>query len=127
VVRRVLTALTGSALMLGGIIAAGQSARDQVAAHERYRTSFHQIACSDPPSRSAGEFLDEVRYLTDLPAALNVLDPGTPDHLTEAFGRHPLVAEVRAIRITAPTAIHVELRFRPAESPSVMRTVSRTR
>ena len=124
---RVLATVAGAALFLGGLVAAGHSAREQIAAHERYFTLFHTIKCTAPPGRSASEFLDEVRYLAELPERLNVLDASLSDRLTEAFGRHPLVSEVRRIRITPPGEIHVELRFRSPESASVMRAVSRLR
>jgi hypothetical protein len=97
---------------LGGLIALGQWALEQIRERERYTIAFADIACTPPPGLDRGAFLDEVQYLAGLPARLCLLDEDLGERLAKGFGQHPWVAKVAEINLVPPKQIHAQLQFR---------------
>ena len=110
---QVVLGLAAVALAVGGVVAVGNVARDALGPTDRYLLPFHEIDCPVPPGKDRAEFLGEVQYNGKFPDRINVLDPGLPDQLREAFRQHPRVARVNAVRVLAPKRVEVELTFRP--------------
>lgn len=109
---RSLLPLAGVAAVVAGIIYLGNLARDHLREHEQYQIRFADIECQPPPGMKPGEFLDEVQYLSSMPAQLNLLEQQLPEKLAKAFGRHPWVEEVLKVQILPPAQIHVQLTYR---------------
>ena len=105
--------LGAAALVVGGVIAVGNAARDSLGPQDRYLLPFAEIDCPAPPGRDRAEFLAEVQYIGSFPDRVNVLDPTLPDRLRKAFANHRRVAHVGRITVTPPKRVHVELTFRP--------------
>jgi hypothetical protein len=110
---QVVAGLGVAALVVAGVVAVGNAARQALGPHDRYLLPFAEIEAPAPPGMDRTEFLDEVRYLGPYPEKLNGLDPGLPDQLREAFGKHRRVAAVGKISVLPPKRIRVELTFRP--------------
>ena len=110
---QVVLGLAAVALAVGGVVAVGNVARDALGPSDRYLLPFAQIDCPVPAGKGRAEFLGEVQYNGKFPDRVNVLDPGLPDRLREAFRQHPRVARVDAVRVLAPRRVQVELTFRP--------------
>ena len=110
---RVLGALIASAVVIGGIIAAGRWLKDDVRGNDRYRFSVRDIDCDPPAGLNREQFLTEVHYYGQLPEVMNVLDDDLSPRLREAFGKHPRVQSVKLIKITAPNRVRLELEYKP--------------
>jgi hypothetical protein len=110
---QVVLGLAAVALAVGGVVAVGNVARDALGPSDRYLLPFAEIDCPVPPGKDRAEFLGEVQYNGRFPDRINVLDPGLPDRLREAFRQHPRVAQVNGVRVLAPRRVQVELTFRP--------------
>jgi hypothetical protein len=110
---QVVLGLTAVALAVGGVVAVGNIARDALGPTDRYLLPFAAIDCPVPPGKDRVEFLGEVQYNGKFPDRINVLDPGLPEQLREAFRQHPRVARVDVVRVLAPKRVQVELTFHP--------------
>ena len=110
---QVVAGLAVAALVVAGVVAVGNAARDALGPRDRYLLPFAEIEVPTPPDMDRAEFLDEVRYLGPYPEKLNVLDPGLPDMLREAFGKHRRVKSVEKVSVLPPKRVRVELTFRP--------------
>jgi hypothetical protein len=109
---QVLLGLGVSALVVGGLVAVGNIARDSLGPHDRYLLPFTEIECPAPPGQDRIEFLGEVQYNGQFPDAVNVLDPTLPDRLRTAFLKHRRVERVGNIEVLPPKKVRVELKFR---------------
>jgi hypothetical protein len=105
--------LAAVALVVAGVVAVGNVARDALGPTDRYLVSFAEIECPTPPGKDRAEFLGEVQYNGRFPDRINVLDPTLPDQLREAFRQHPRVAQVSTVRVLPPKRVKVDLTFRP--------------
>lgn len=110
---QVVAGLGVAALVVAGVVAVGNAARDALGPRDRYLVPFADIEASAPPGLDRAEFLEEVRYLGPYPEKLNVLDPGLPDLIREAFAKHRRVAGVGKVLVLPPKRVKVELTFRP--------------
>jgi hypothetical protein len=108
----VVLGLGAAALAIGGVVAVGNISRTSLGPQDRYLLRFADITCPSPPGQDRNEFLEEVRYLGKLPDPLNVLDPGLPAQLSEAFAAHRRVAKVGKVTVLPPKRVQVELTFR---------------
>jgi hypothetical protein len=100
-------------VVVGGVVAVGNAARDSLGPHDRYLLRFTDIECPAPPGQDRAEFLGEVQYNGAFPDRVNVLDPTLPDRLRAAFARHKKVERVGRITVLPPKRVQVELAFRP--------------
>ena len=110
---QVVLGLGAAALVVGGVIAVGNVARDRLGPSDRYLLPFTEIECPAPPGQDRAEFLGEVQYIGPFPDRVNVLDPTLPDRLRAAFARHRKVERVGKITVLPPRRVLVELTFRP--------------
>lgn len=109
---RVTFALAIVCLVIGGLVAVGNLARDSLGPTDRYRVDFMAIECNTPPNMSREDFLGEVQYTGRFPDDISILNPTLADQLRTAFLRHRLVADVKKITLLPPKKIIVELTFR---------------
>ena len=117
ILMRVTLAVTALCLVLGGLAAVGNLARDSLGPANRYRVDFMSIECSYPAGMTRENFLGEVQYNGRFADDLSVLDPALSDKLRVAFARHKSVDEVVKITVRPPKRIIVELKFRPDAVP----------
>lgn len=106
----VLTAVLG--LLFSGLMALARLTREQVRDSDRYTALFSDIDCAPPPDTSRADFLNEVRYLTDFPERLPLLDDDLKQRLFEAFAQHPWVEKVERVEIVPPRQITVTVHYR---------------
>lgn len=90
----------------------GRFTREQLADQDRYAVPFLEVQCDAPPGRTKAEFLSEVRYLSDLPDRLHVLDRHLSQRLAQAFGRHPWVEGVDRVEVLSGQRVQATVRFR---------------
>ena len=109
---QVVLGLAAAALVVGGVVAVGNLARESLGPHDRYLLPFADIDCPAPPGQDRAEFLAEVQYNGSFPDRVNVLDPTLPERLRVAFGRHRKVEKVGRITVVPPKRVQVELTFR---------------
>ena len=109
----VVFGLAVAALVVGGVVAVGNVARDALGPHDRYLLPFSEIECPSPPGQDRAEFLGEVQYNGAFPDELYVLDPTLSDRLKAAFAAHKRVEKVGKITIGPGKRVQVELTFRP--------------
>lgn len=109
---QIVLGLIVSALVVGGLVAVGNIARNSLGPHDRYLLPFTEIDCPSPPGQDRIEFLGEVQYNGQFPDAVNVLDPTLPDRLRTAFLKHRRVERVGKIEVLPPKKVRVELKFR---------------
>jgi hypothetical protein len=109
----VVLGLAAAGLVVGGVVAVGNVARDSLGPSDRYLLAFSEIECPAPPGQDRAGFLDDVQYNGAFPDQVYVLDPNLPDRLKEAFGRHRRVEKVGKITIGPGKRVRVELTFRP--------------
>ena len=113
VLMRVTLALAAVCLVVGGLVAVGNLARDSLGPADRYKVDFAAIDCPAPPGMTREDFLAEVQYNGAFGDDLSVLDPALPDKLRAAFAKHRAVAAVNKVTIRPPKHITVDLTFRP--------------
>lgn len=101
-------------LFLAGLVWLGQQALEQVRDQERYTLHFEDVECQPPAGMKRSDFLDEVRYVTGLPAELALLDEELPRRLAEAFARHPWVEKVEQVVVLPGNQVRVQLKHRTA-------------
>src|SRR5262245_3244017 len=109
---RAVVALLAAGLLLAAIGLIGRLTREELRPHERYSVPFEDIQCQPPATLSRTTFLDEVRYLTDLPAHVSLLDERLPRRLADAFACHPWVEKVERVEVSPRGPVHVHLSFR---------------
>jgi hypothetical protein len=109
---QVVLGLAAVALVIGGVVAVGNIARDALGPHDRYLLPFADIECLVPPGRDRAEFLGEVQYNGKFPDRVNILDPALSERLRAAFAAHPRVTKVGKISVLSPRRVQVELMFR---------------
>jgi hypothetical protein len=107
--RRVLVALAGAALAVGGVLALGGYLRDTVPARGRHHIAVTDIDCDPPAGKTRTEFLGEVHYYGRLPEQLDAADPALPDRLREAFAKHPKVRRVEKVTVAPPDKVRVDV------------------
>jgi hypothetical protein len=110
VLQIVVPAALAVALLLA-LIALGRAARERLRTEDRYFIALADIDCPSPPGLERGKFLDEVRYLSNLPARLPTLDDALSSRLSAAFALHPWVEKVDEATVT-PGRVRVRLTFR---------------
>lgn len=98
--------------VMAGVIWVGGRAGHTVAPRDRYTVPFADIRCPTPPGVDRLRFLTEVRYLSNVPETVQVVDPALPERLSAVFARHPWVAAVGAVTVRPEGAIEVGLTFR---------------
>ena len=91
---QLLILAAGLGVVFGGLITLARVTRDKVRDSERYAALFADIECTPPPGMNRADFLNEVRYQTDFPERLHLLDDDLKQRLYEAFGQHPWVEKV---------------------------------
>jgi hypothetical protein len=109
----VVLGLAAVAIVLGGLVAVGNVAREALGPRDRYLLRFADIECSAPPGQDHATFLDDVQYNGQFPDSINILDPTLAERLRAAFSRHGKVERVGKITIVPPRRVTVELSFRP--------------
>lgn len=110
---QVVLGLAAVGLVIGGVVAVGNIARDALGPNDRYLLPFTEIDCPAPAGQDRAEFLGEVQYIGKFSDRVNVLDPALPERLRAAFAAHKRVARVGKISVLAPDRVQVELAFRP--------------
>ena len=104
--------LLGLALVVGGLIALGEHAREELRGRERYAGPFADVECLPPPThQSLRDFLDEVQYYARLPRRLQLLDPDLGRRLAEGFALHPWVRKVERVEVSG-REVRVRLVYR---------------
>jgi hypothetical protein len=109
---RLLVPVLAAALLLGGLIVLGRSARDALRGHDRYALPFAAIDCAPPPGTDRAAFLSEVQYLGEQPERLDLLDEGLAGRLAAAFARHPWVEKVEGVEVLPARQVRVRLVYR---------------
>ncbi len=99
-------------LLLVSIVSLSRWGREFLYDRDRYQVGFGEIECTPPEVMDRTKFLDQVHYLSSLPAKLNVLSDELPDQLREGFAKHPWVERVDDVAITPPKRIHLKLTYR---------------
>jgi hypothetical protein len=109
------TALAVGLGLLGyGVLELNRFTRERVRGWGRYTVSFTDITCQPPPGQERADFLAEVRYLTNQPERLPLLDEKLPERLAKAFARHPRVEQVQRVEIVPPRQVRIRLSYRVA-------------
>jgi hypothetical protein len=98
--------------VLGGIIWLGRQALDQLHAQGGHKIRLTDIQCDPPFGMNRGDFLDEIQYLSGLPAELNLQEDGLPRRLADAFAQHPWVATVEGVQVLPTGVVRVQLKHR---------------
>jgi hypothetical protein len=109
---QLLILAAGLGVLFGGLMTLARMTREKARASERYTALFADIECAPPPEGSRAAFLNEVRYLTDFPERLHLLDDDLKQRLYEAFSQHPWVEKVERVEVEPPRQIIVALRYR---------------
>src|SRR5690348_4836720 len=84
---------------LGGVLALGQWAQQQMQTTQPGILAFREIECVPPPGVSSAAFLAEVQYLAGLPDQLSLKNDNLTAELARAFAAHPWVEAVQRIGI----------------------------
>lgn len=115
IVRGILIPLVLIAGFLGGVIALGNAATEDLRRHDVGTIAFADVQCDAPGPLAIVEFLREVQYETGIPDRIDLLADDWQESLADAFRHSAWVEEVTAVgRISNPSGseIHVNLRFR---------------
>ena len=116
VVAKTVLAIALVGLLIGGLGYLGQRAGEAVADRDRFAVRVADIQVQLPAFLERSAFLTEVRYLGELPEAVQAVDPKLGDTLRDtlraAFRKHPWVADVTAVTVSPERVIRVELTFR---------------
>ena len=108
---QVVAGLAVAALVVAGVIAVGNAARDALGPRDRYLLPFNEIEAPALPEWTR-PVLDEVRYLGPYPK-LNVLGPGLVDMVRRGLLSTAAVKSVEKVSVLPPKRVRVELTFRP--------------
>ena len=112
-VSRGLAVIGVAGLILGSILLAGYESQKYLAHQEQYEIPFRQIDCNPPAGMTREAFLEQVRYLSEIPGQINVMDPNLRERLSAAFRKHPRVHELESFHVTPDKQIHLTLIYRP--------------
>src|SRR6266436_5534947 len=85
---KTLALALGLGLFLVGLVWLGKWALAQIRGQERYSFAFTDIDCTPPPGVERGEFLGEVRYVSEMPERLHILDEDLAKRLSDAFAQY---------------------------------------
>jgi hypothetical protein len=107
-----LVLVAGPAVVLVGLVLLGQAARERVRGWDRYTIAFADIECTPPDGLSREDFLLQVRYFSEMPERIGLLDDGLPERLAQAFARHPRVERVDRVEVLPTREVTVRLTFR---------------
>lgn len=107
-----LLPLALAAIFLGGVIWAGRWGVEYLRGQDRYELAFADIACDPPPMLTKERFFDEVRFVSRLPARLNLTDDDLAKKLRAGFAKHHWVEQVDAVEIKPPKQVIVRLTYR---------------
>jgi hypothetical protein len=99
-------------LFLFGLVWLGKWALAHIRGQDRYAVAFKDVECIPPPGLERGEFLDEVRYVSEIPDRLLILDKDLPKRLSDALAQHPWVEKVEQVIIEPPRRVQVRLHYR---------------
>ena len=108
----VLLLVAAPLLVVVALVLAGKLSLEEIRGRERYQLPFADIECTPPPGQSRDGFLAEVRYLTELPDQLPLLEEGLAARLASAFALHPWVEKVERVEIVPPHRVLVQLVYR---------------
>jgi hypothetical protein len=109
---KTLALALGLGLFLVGLVWLGKWALAQIRGQDRYIVAFKDIDCLPPPGLERAAFLDEVRYVSEIPDRLHLLDDDLAKRLSDAFVQHPWVEKVEQVIIEPPRQVQVRLRYR---------------
>jgi hypothetical protein len=109
---KLLALLTALSLLLTGLVALGRHALDALRVRDRCTIPFTAVECAPPPGEARADFLEEVQYLSGLPAKLRLLDEDLARRLATGFALHPWVARVEQVEVMAARRVRVRLRYR---------------
>lgn len=107
---RLALAVACGAALLAGIIVLGRTAREDLARQDHYSFAVDELDVPSPPGLDRAAFLDEVRYLSGLPAKLDRTAADTPERLRAAFATHPWVEAVEVGDLSTNQAVMLKLR-----------------
>lgn len=114
-VEQTVLPILGGLAVLFGVLALGRGTRAALRDRDAYTVSWQAIDCAPPEGMARGDFLAEVRCLSQMPERLHLLDADLADRLARAFAADPWVESVRRIEVRpSPSPIHVELVHRKA-------------
>lgn len=109
---QIVLGLSVSGLVIAGVVAVGNVAREALGPQDRYLLPFNEIECPTPKGQQPTDFLGEVQYIGTFPDQINVLDATLAVKLREAFERHPKVERVEKVTISPPKKVRIELVLR---------------
>ena len=112
VVAKTVLAVALVGLLVGGLGYLGRRAGEAVSDRDRFAVRVADTQVQLPAFLERSAFLTEVRYLGELPEAVQAVDPKLGDTLRAAFRKHPWVADVTAVTVSPERVIRVELTFR---------------
>jgi hypothetical protein len=104
--------VAGPAVVLVGLVLLGEAALERVRAWDRYSIPFADIQCTPPEGLSREDFLLQVRYVSEMPEQIRLLDDGLSERLAQAFARHPRVERVDRVEVLPTREVTVQLTFR---------------
>lgn len=104
--------LLASAAVVAGVRLAGDTALGRLAREERYRVRVADIACEPPPGVDRATFLNEVRYVGDLPETVRGLDPADRRRVAAALAAHPWVEAVAGVDAEPGGVVRARLEYR---------------
>src|SRR5262245_9515351 len=109
---KTLALVLGLGLFLVGLVWLGKWALAQIREQDRYTFAFKDIDCTPPPGLKRGEFLDEVRYVSEISERLRILDDDLAKRLSDAFAQHPWLEKVDQVLIEPPQHVRIRLVYR---------------
>src|SRR5262245_60875772 len=98
--------------LLAAIILLGRWGLESLRGKVRYAVTIADVECQAPPGLSRAEFLEEVRYLAQMPERIDLLEAGLANQLTRAFAQHPWVDKVESLEVEPSRKIQARLSFR---------------
>ena len=89
-----------------------RAAANGVAAQPRYAVPVAEMQFDSPEYLDRKAFLREVRYLANLPEAVQSIDPALSSQLKVALEKHPSVRSFDGVAVRPDGTVRIELRFR---------------
>ena len=89
-----------------------RAAANGLAAQPRYAVPVAELQFDSPEYLDRKAFLREVRYLANLPEAVQSIDPALSSQLKAAFEKHPWIRNFDTVAVRPDGTVRVELRFR---------------
>ena len=93
-------------LFLGLIVIIGHWSFDYLPVQPTNEIPFKDIECNTPEGISKEDFLNEVRYVSNTPAMINIRSGKLESILRTAFGKHPRVLKISSIVVNPPPSTH---------------------